>query len=461
MGSKNLKAVVVQGSKKGVRIAQPERLKELITYYRQLGRIPLALQPSRSTTHADPMLNDRPVPGPPLKNDPCYGCLGTCPRVLYQTPDGKKGKFMCDSGMFYQPWAEKYYGDWNDVPFHANRLVDNYGLDSVAINLMIGWLHQCWEAGILTDENTGLPLSQAGSLEFIETLVRKISLRDGFGGILAQGIQKAADLVGPEAKEQLKTAGYFFKPGNNDLYGPRLFITTGLFYAMEPRVPIGQLHQVSHIHSKWLVWLHGFPAWDISTDAIRAIAKRFWGSELAADFSTYEGKALAAKMIQDRDCAKESLILCDWLFPIMELPHTENHVGDPTLESKILSAVTGNETDEEGLYRIGERIFNLQRAILVREGHRERNFDDVPEHCYSQPLEWYYFNHECLVPGKDGEVTSRKGAVVERDKFENMKDEYYQLRRWDVATGLQTRATLEELGLTQVAQDLGNRGLLP
>lgn len=40
------------------------------------------------------------------------------------------------------------------------------------------------------------------------------------------------------------------------------------------------------------------------------------------------------------------------------------------MESKILSAATGLEVDEEGLYRIGERVFNIQRAIMVREGNR-------------------------------------------------------------------------------------------
>ena len=40
-----------------------------------------------------------------------------------------------------------------------------------------------------------------------------------------------------------------------------------------------------------------------------------------------------------------------------------------------------------------------------------------------------------------------------------MKDEYYQLRQWDVATGLQTRTKLEELGLKDVAEDLEKRGL--
>jgi aldehyde:ferredoxin oxidoreductase len=45
-------------------------------------------------------------------------------------------------------------------------------------------------------------------------------------------------------------------------------------------------------------------------------------------------------------------------------------------------------------------------------------------------------------------------------QFERTKDEYYRLRQWDVATGLQTRAKLEELGLKDVARDLEQRGLL-
>jgi aldehyde:ferredoxin oxidoreductase len=459
MGSKNLKAIVVKGAQKGVRVAQPERLQELTTYFRELRRIPLFVSPNRCTINDDPLLNPRAIPGPKMKKDPCYGCLGRCPRRLYETQDGKSGKFVCDSAMFYQPWAEEYYGEWNDIPFYATKLCDNYGLDTVAINLMISWLHGCYKAGILTEGNAGIPLSKVGSLEFIETLVRKISLRDGFGDILAQGIDKAADMLGPSAKEQVRLAGYFSKPGYNILYGPRLYIITGLLYAMEPRTPIQQLHQVSNLLHKWLGWVQGIEGIDASTDAIRAIAKRFWGSEIAADFSTYEGKALAAKMIQDREYAKECLILCDWLFPIMDLESSQNHVGDPTLESKILSAVIGKEVDEEGLYRIGERVFNLQRAILVREGHQGRNFDNVPHHCYTTPLEWNYFTHECLLPGKGGEVISRKGAVVERGQFERMKDEYYQLRQWDVSTGLQTKAKLKELGLKDVSEDLAKRGL--
>jgi aldehyde:ferredoxin oxidoreductase len=454
MGSKKLKAIVVNSAGKGMRkVAKPERFRELMGYYRQLRRIPM------STSHTYRYSQEIPSLSARMKKDPCYGCLG-CFRRTYEAEGGTKGKFMCQSGQFYQPWELRYYRAWNEVSFHANRLCDDYGLNTKDIDLMMGWLQGCYNAGILSDENTGIPISKAGSLEFIQTLVRKVSLRDGFGDILAQGIAKAADSIGPGAKEQLEIAGYLGNPKFKIYYGPRLYITNGLLYAMEPRMPIQQLHEVSNVVYKWVSCLKKTEGAALSSDVIRAIAKRFWGSEIAADFSTYEGKALAVKMIQNREYAKECLILCDFLWPIMDLENSEDHVGDPTLESKILSAVTGNEVDERGLYEIGERVFNLQRAILVREGHVGRDFDTLPDFLFNMPLEHDQMNPECLVPGKDGEAISRKGSVVVREEFEKMKDEYYQLRGWDVATGLQSRAKLEELGLRDIADDLEQRGLI-
>lgn len=196
----------------------------------------------------------------------------------------------------------------------------------------------------------------------------------------------------------------------------------------------------------------------VSSEVFRKIAKRFWGSEIAADFSTYEGKALTAKKIQDRSYVKESLILCDVVWPIMHVA-SGDYVGDPTVESKIFSAVTGNEVDEEGLYLIGERICNLRRAITVRErGGREH--DTIPEYMFNVGLIAGTDNPNCLAPGKDGKIISLKGAVVDREKFEMMKDEYYQLRGWDVATGFPTKARLVEFGLQDIARDLEQRGLV-
>ena len=451
MGSKKLKAIVVRAARKRAKVAQPERLKEITRYFR-------GLDLDRTTSVAGMTLK---ITGPRTKKEPCYGCLGNCLRRTYEAEDGKRGKFMCQSAIFYQlpqSMPGRPRGAGNELPFHATKLCDDYGLDTMALTLTIAWLHGCYRAGILTDENTGIPISKLGSLEFIETLVKKISLRDGFGDILAQGVLKAADWVGPGAGEQI--AGYASKVGRPRIYDPRLYITMSLLYAMEPVPPIPQLQEIIRIIYKWLEWEKQAENSYVSTDVARRIAKRFWGSEVAADFSTYDGNALAAKMIQDRELAKECLILCSFLSPIMYLKHSEDHVGDPTLESKILSAVTGNEVDEKGLYRIGERVFNLQRAILVREGHKGREDDKLPDAWHTMPLKRDPVNPECLVPGKGEEALSRRGAVVDKEEFERTKDEYYRLRRWDVGTGLQTRATLEELGLTDVAQDLERRGLI-
>jgi len=458
MGSKRLKAIAVAGSQK-VTVANPEKLEELTKYIREISAWGHLGGPVKLTHPAEP----QNVPGEEVTLENCWGCIGNCARVFIKVPDGTKGKCQCDAFYFYMLPTVKYYGkQTNLVQFYATRLCDDYGLDASAVGQMNTWLQMCYDAGILTDENTGIPLSRIGSLAYIESLVKKISLREGFGDTLAQGTERAANLVGRGAKELI--TDYMSRAGANYDYGPRMFPAHGLLYAMAPRQAINEVHEMGYALYPWLSYNH----WKLdgahfTTDALREVGRRFWGSELAVDFSTYDGKALAAKMIQDRESAKESLILCDFAWPIFTT-HLGDHVGDPSLESKVFSAVTGKEVDEEGLYRIGERIFNLQRAILAREGHRGRESDTIPEAFFTIPLHEaaarIYNNPDCLAPGKDGEVISRKGAVVDREKFERMKDEYYQLRGWDVATGLQTKTKLEELGLQDIVKDLEQRGLI-
>jgi aldehyde:ferredoxin oxidoreductase len=221
-----------------------------------------------------------------------------------------------------------------------------------------------------------------------------------------------------------------------------------------------QLREVSVVITRWLAWLKGTPNVNVSTDTLRRIARDFWGSEAAADFSAHEGKAMAARMIQDREYAKECLVLCSFLWPVLDIANSDEHAGDPTLESQLLSAVTGNSIGEHDLYRTGERTLNLQRAIMIRDGHRGKENDTIPEVWFTTPLKTDAVNPDCLVPGKEGQPISRRGAVVERSEFDSTRDEYYRLRRWDAATGLQTRETLTELDLEDVADDMEGRGLL-
>jgi aldehyde:ferredoxin oxidoreductase len=444
MGSKMLKAIVVAGDKKP-RAADPERLRNLAD------RI--------LTLRKDTWKDIQPtVPGL-TRPRACYGCVSGCFRESYVAEDGQRFKFFCQATDVYRRPASKYYTVDNEVWLLANRLCDKYGLDTGVMQPMIEWLYRCRVADILNDENTGLPMSKLGSAEFIEELTRKISFREGFGDLLAQGTLRAAESLGGRAKELISFSVVSRASDTKD-YDPRLILTNALLFATEPRRPITQLHEVSHPLLRWLEWFRGQEGSFLSSDDVRRIAEKFWGGAIAADFTIYEGKALAAKKIQDRSYAKESLILCDFLWPITWVRFSDDHVGDPTLESQVLSAITGEEIEEDELNRIGERVFNLQRAILLRQGWGGRKGDKLLDYLYEKPIGYVRFDRECIVLGKDGAIASRQGEVVDREKFEEMKSEYYELRGWNVENGLPTEKKLKELELADIAAGLKENGLL-
>lgn len=449
MGSKNLKAIVVPRGKLRIQMAYPEHFKDLAARYRALGKEPI------TAVAGVPMR----IMGPNTRRSPCPLCSFDCIRRTYESREGDAGKFMCQSAIFYRPMAEAIYGPESDIPFRATRLCDDYGLDTMAVSVIIGWLWRCVRAGILNDQNTGLPLSKFGTIEFLDSLLRKISFREGIGDALASGVHRAAQSLGTEAVFAL--VPLVSKAGQENTYDARLYPNTALLHATEPRNPTPQLQEVSRVIFKWLEWRRGEEGAFVSGEVARRIAARFWGGEIAADFTTFEGKALAAKLIQDREHAKECLILCGFVWPVMEARFTPDHVGDPSLEAQVLTAVTGRDFDEAGLNRVGERVFNLHRAILLREGHRGAADDRLPETWFTQPIKWDMPNPKLEVPGPGGEPVSRKGAMVDRESFERLKAEYYQLRGWNPQRGIPAESTLRVLDLPEVAEALQKRGILP
>jgi aldehyde:ferredoxin oxidoreductase len=448
LGAKGLKAIRVQGSQRRIPVADRETLRRLDRRIRSYGRGNVKVWGMDFMAH-----------GPQTKKAPCYGCMGHCLRVRYRAADGTRGKFMCQSRFFYMNHAWGYYGQDTDVPFLANRLCDEHGLDTWELQALIDWLLRCRDAGLLPARETGLDLSQVGSLEFIQALVHATSQREGFGWLLSQGAPTAARLRGGRA-EQLHV--------RSDPYDPRYCTVNTLLYPFEPREPIQQLHEAGLMLSQWSSWAKGVPEAHISSDVLRGIAKRFWGSAQAADMTTLAGKAEAARRIQQRQLAKESLGVCDWMFPLIDIPQgprgrggpARDHVGDPGLEAAILSAVVGPTVAEADLSRLGERIFNLQRGILLREGHRARHDDVLPSEWHEQPVQTHVADPELLVPGPRGEITSQLGRRVDWRSFRRIRDEYYERRGWDVPTGLPARATLEALALPELAAALQADGLL-
>jgi aldehyde:ferredoxin oxidoreductase len=316
MGSKNLKAIVVKASnKKRIQAADPDSLKSL-------------------AIKSKPSISNFGTTDTYYQEDATYflyGCISGCTRWTYEAENGNKFKSFCQAGGVYIGPAMKYYGDGTEANLLAGRLCDKYGLDTVVMSPLVMWLEQCYQAGILSDAETGLPLSKIGSIEFIETLVRKISFREGFGDILAQGILKAAEQVGKGSRELLGAVN-LNKAGENYDYDPRLILANAMTYATEPRRAVHLHHATVLPLKRWINWLEGWKDAFLTTDILRDIAEKLWGSSEAFDFSTYRGKALAAKKIQDYGYVKESLILCDLAWPIFQVHSPDPSIIPGTLE---------------------------------------------------------------------------------------------------------------------------------
>jgi aldehyde:ferredoxin oxidoreductase len=450
MGSKKLKAIAVAGDKRP-RAADPDKLKEISNFVRRL----------RSGAFDGP--SSWAIPGI-TSPEYCYGCGVGCSRQSYRGEKDRRYKSFCQASAVYTKQVVEYSGKWNETAQLGTRLCDSHGLDTSVMQGLISWLVDCYRQGLVSESQTGLPLSRAGSPEFIEALTHQIAFREGFGDVLAGGTLAAAAALGEKAVEL--TPGYVGLETNEGKdYDPRLILTTALLLATEPRKPMTQLHGISgNILISWVSRARGLEGSFFTMDDLLTAANRFWGGPEAVDFSTYEGKALAAKKVQDRACAQESLVLCDvhWPMVVTSADDPNGHVGDPTVESRIYSAITGCETGEDELLHIGERIFNLQRAIELREGWGGRDGDRVLDYYFTHPLKQgeIFFNPDAIMPGTGGRTISRLGKVLDRGGFEKMKDDYYRLRGWDTVTGYPTASKLKELGLGDVAEDLGVRRLV-
>jgi aldehyde:ferredoxin oxidoreductase len=117
----------------------------------------------------------------------------------------------------------------------------------------------------------------------------------------------------------------------------------------------------------------------------------------------------------------------------------EGVIDGKACEHHLFVAATGLEVSEAEFRRYGERVFNLERAIQVRNDGRSRD-DDLAVIPYFEEAENY--------PGPSGKLES-----LDRTKFLRLANEYYALRGWD-ERGWPTSTRLAELGLDDVAEEL-------
>lgn len=268
---------------------------------------------------------------------------------------------------------------------------DRLGLDSISAGNVVALAMDLFEKGVLTKKDTGGLNLKFGNEEAYAKMPSMIANRQAIGNILADGAKRAAKKIGKGAEKLTVEVKGMEYPA----YDPRGTIGMALAYATSDR---GACH---------------LRAWPVAADA--------YGSQ---DPWSPEGKAAICVEDQTRTSVKWSFIFCDFY-----------SVNFPNM-AKYYSAVTGVQSSEEHLRKVGRRIWNLTRAFNVREGFTRKD-DTMPERMEKEPL-------------PDGKP---KGHVVPRADFEKMLSEYYKLWGWD-DQGRPTKKALDEVGLGDIVKKL-------
>ena len=346
----------------------------------------------------------------------CYSCVIRCKPVLQIT----EGKYQVDpvyGGPEYESIATLgSYCGVGEMPAvaKANQICNAYGIDTISCGATIAWAMECYEAGLLTKEQTdGIDL-RFGNADAVVQLTQKIADRDGFGDILAEGSEAASEALGI-GKDFLITSKKMETPAHM----PQLKRSLAVIYATNP---FGSDHQ-SHEHDPF------YEGEDFNDykDRLADIGLEK-GTEL---YDLGPEKIRYTSRTQQYFSFLDSLNLCQFAWgPTWEL----FGASDVTA---LLKAVANWDVPVSEQLEIGERRLNMMRAFNAREGI-DKTFDTLPEKFFKTPL----------LSGPS------KGLCLDKDEFNNALKEYYQQSGWDAETGNPTKATYHRLGLEWVAQQL-------
>jgi aldehyde:ferredoxin oxidoreductase len=462
MGAKGLKAIAVRGTG-GVRIARPDEFLRVCQAIAQELHAPCGVpQPGG--------LDPEQVARYGARCDACtQGCAVRCVYSHYYRKVPSRlhpgemlaGQMHCVSNLF--PGMDDALYDWKigfEAGFELSKLANDYGINHW--DLLIGvvpWLRTCQAAGLVADLD-GLPLD-FDSPAFWAELLRRIAYREGeMGDALSQGGRRAPALLGfgQEIMDAFYTGwGFSAHWGGHTNHANSIFfpywLVSALQWAMDTRDPMGGAHGYAQNIMMWSPSVAGDAG--LSWEELTRVAARVYGTEQAAHpLSGYDAKAIPAVWHGHRGVIKDSAPVDDQMFPRIYSKRTADHFarsGDmegPAFEAHMLAAATGVDWDADSLDHAAERVFNLERALQVRNYGRTRAMDESVIPFFERP--------EYMVNPFIGHRMS-----LDRTEFLRLMDEYYALRDWDPETGRPTRAKLEMLGLRDVADDLERRGLLP
>ena len=435
MGSKNLKAVAVRGKMRPA-LADKEALSEIarwgaknfedsnvyglgllgtagiISGQQSMGGFPTRNWDSGVFEGWETLDGQAMADTILTKRDTCYSCVVRCKREVEQ----KEGPYPLDphyGGPEYESISTlgSYCGvdDLVAVSF-ANQLCNQYGLDTISCGATIAWAMNCFEEGLITTADTGGIELNYGNADALVKLTEMIGQREGFGDLLAEGSARAAAKIGRGTEDLVVTV----KKQELPAHMPQVKRSLALIYAVNP---FGADHQ-SHEHDPSYA---AFSERLAALDLIDPQPSRVLNGE----------KVRFALYTQYFYSCLDTLGLCQFVWG------PSFHLYGPNQMVDMVRAVTGWDVSLWELMKVGERRLNLLRAFNAREGI-DRQADKLPKKMF-----------KALTGGPSD------GVAVGQEEVDWAKDLYYEMAGWDVTTGTPTRAKLEELGLTWVAEEIG------
>ena len=431
MGAKKLKAVCVRGTGK-IEVADPENyLKHMDKFYKRMlenpfmegrvkfgttslvelmqhiGRLPSYNMRQGVFDAYEQISGERITREFLIKPRADWSCLQRCGRYTavrkgpYEYIGGSP-EFESQSSL-----GSRCGNDNLESVLYSHHLCNIYGMDTISVGATISWAMEAWDEGLLTaDDTEGIDLSW-GNHETVVKLTEMIALREGFGNLLAEGSYRAAERFGRGTEK------FVMAVKKQEIAGqePRAQKSMGLAAVTSAR---GADH------------LYAFPVLDEAgfDDEIRDRFGQEYLPEMAERLNP-KYKGIMVKMCEDYMVMVESVGLCKYGTQIPP----EFYYEDVALALRIHNGLMF--TPEE-LEEIGERIVNLNRLFNVRLGITRKD-DNLPKRLTDDPAP----------------VGPSAGEVVE---LEQMLDEYYEVRGWDVKTGIPLPETLKRLGLQDEAK---------
>jgi len=277
---------------------------------------------------------------------------------------------------------------------YANHLCNAYGLDTIAAGATIAFAIECYENGLITKEDTdGIDL-RWGNVDAAIAMLEKIGKREGFGDLLADGVRKAAERIGPRSEPFAMEVGGEELPMHDAKLQPEYFTA----YKLDP---------TPARHTQWDSSAR--PGWNAG--------KRVREREQTS------GRGEFHKVSAEYLHVVNSAGLC--FFVTMCGPNDQIH--------EWINAVTGWDMTLEELKKAGERIGNLRMAFEVREGNNPAKRKVPGRLIGSPPLD----------------AGPHAGFALDADTLQR---EFLAACDWDQETCKPSRAKLEELGLADVAK---------